>query len=57
MRDDSRPNLPPFPSFCRASGLLLHVTSLPSLYGIVTRGPATIASIDEPLGGRGRLNA
>jgi 4-alpha-glucanotransferase len=34
MRDDSRPNLPPFPSSCRASGLLLHVTSLPSLYGI-----------------------
>jgi 4-alpha-glucanotransferase len=34
MRDDSRPNLPPFPSSYRASGLLLHVTSLPSLYGI-----------------------
>ena len=57
MRDDSRPNLPPFPSFCRASGLLLHVTSLPSLYGIVTWGPATIASIDKALGARGRLNA
>jgi hypothetical protein len=27
-------NLPPFPPEDRASGLLLHVTSLPSPYGI-----------------------
>ena len=29
MSDDSRPSLPPFPSAYRASGLLVHVTSLP----------------------------
>jgi hypothetical protein len=52
MRDDSRPNLPPFPWSYRASGLLLHVTSLPSLYGIGDMGPATIASIDKPFGVR-----
>jgi hypothetical protein len=34
MSNDSGPNLPPFPSSYRASGLLLHVTSLPSSYGI-----------------------
>jgi hypothetical protein len=31
MSDYSRPHLPPFPSSYRTSGLLLHVTSLPSL--------------------------
>jgi hypothetical protein len=31
-------NLPPFPSDYRASGILLHVTSLPSPYGIGDRG-------------------
>jgi len=47
MSIDSRPNLPPFPSSYRASGLLLHVTSLPSPYGIGDVGPAAIAWIDQ----------
>jgi len=47
MNDDSRPNLPPFPSSYRGSGLLLHVTSLPSPYGIGDVGPAAIALIDQ----------
>src|SRR5262249_50229858 len=47
MSNDSRPNLPPFPSSYRASGLLLHVTSLPSPYGIGDVGPAAIAWIDQ----------
>jgi hypothetical protein len=34
MKGDSRPiRLPPFPEEYRASGVLLHVTSLPSLSG------------------------
>jgi 4-alpha-glucanotransferase len=40
-------NLSPFPSSYRASGLLLHVTSLPSPYGIGDVGPAAIAWIDQ----------
>ena len=47
MRKDSGPELPPFPSPYRASGLLLHVTSLPSPYGIGDVGPAAIAWIDQ----------
>ena len=47
MSDDSRPNLPPFPSSYRASGLLLHVTSLPSPYGIGDVGPTAIAWVDQ----------
>jgi 4-alpha-glucanotransferase len=47
MSKDSGPNLPPFPSSYRASGLLLHVTSLPSPYGIGDVGPAAIAWIDQ----------
>src|SRR6266550_460687 len=47
MSIDSRPNLPPFPSSYRASGLLLHVTSLPSPYGSGDVGPAAIAWIDQ----------
>jgi len=34
MGGDSHSNLPPFPPAYRASGLLLHITSLPSPYGI-----------------------
>jgi 4-alpha-glucanotransferase len=35
MSNDNQPvSLPPFPEQYRASGLLLHVSSLPSLYGI-----------------------
>src|SRR5438552_8433632 len=47
MSNDSGLNLPPFPSSYRASGLLLHVTSLPSPYGIGDVGPAAIAWIDQ----------
>src|SRR5713101_1248424 len=47
MTNNSRPNLPPFPLSYRASGLLLHVTSLPSPYGIGDVGPAAIAWIDQ----------
>ena len=47
MTDGSGPNLPPFPASYRASGLLLHVTSLPSRYGIGDVGPAAIAWIDQ----------
>ena len=36
-----------FPSDYRASGLLLHVTSLPSPYGIGDVGPAALAWIDR----------
>src|SRR5438094_3182567 len=47
MSNDSSPKLPPFPSSYRASGLLLHVTSLPSPYGIGDVGPPAIAWIDQ----------
>src|SRR4029450_13048442 len=47
MSNDSSPKLPPFPSSYRASGLLLHVTSLPSPYGIGDVGPTAIAWIDK----------
>jgi 4-alpha-glucanotransferase len=40
-------SLPPFPSDYRASGVLLHVTSLPSPYGIGDVGPAAAAFIDR----------
>src|SRR5437016_4604231 len=39
--------LPPFPAKYRASGLLLHVTSLPSRYGIGDLGPAAVAWVDR----------
>jgi 4-alpha-glucanotransferase len=39
--------VPPFPPGYRASGVLLHVTSLPSLYGIGDLGPAAFAWIDR----------
>ncbi|MGP0068777.1 MAG: 4-alpha-glucanotransferase [Isosphaeraceae bacterium] len=44
---NSQPSLPPFPSDYRASGVLLHVTSLPSPYGIGDVGPAALAWIDR----------
>jgi 4-alpha-glucanotransferase len=47
MSNDPRPSLPPFPSGYRASGLLLHVTSLPTPYGIGDVGPTAIAWIDQ----------
>ena len=40
-------SLPPFPAKYRASGVLLHVTSLPSPYGIGDVGPAAVAWIDR----------
>ena len=38
---------PPFPSEYRASGLLLHVTSLPSPYGIGDLGSSALSWIDR----------
>ena len=40
-------SVPPFPVGYRASCLLLHVTSLPSPYGIGDVGPAALAWIDR----------
>jgi 4-alpha-glucanotransferase len=40
-------SVPLFPAGYRASGLLLHVTSLPSRYGIGDVGPAAVAWIDR----------
>src|SRR5215470_16462991 len=40
-------NLPPFPAGYRASGVLLHVTSLPSRYGIGDVGPAAFTWVDR----------
>jgi len=37
----------PFPLTSRSSGLLLHITSLPSRYGIGDMGPAAVAWIDR----------
>ena len=39
--------IPPFPPDYRASGILLHVTSLPSAYGIGDLGPSAFAWIDR----------
>jgi 4-alpha-glucanotransferase len=44
---DGTPNLPPFPSDYRASGLLLHVTSLPSPYGIGDLGSSAYSWVDH----------
>jgi 4-alpha-glucanotransferase len=47
LNGDGNPaTLPPFPSGYRASGVLLHVTSLPSPYGIGDVGPAAMKWID-----------
>ena len=43
----STTSLPPFPPDYRASGVLLHVTSLPSPYGIGDVGPAALAWVDR----------
>src|SRR5580698_8298322 len=40
-------NMPPFPSEYRASGLLMHVTSLPSPYGIGDLGSSAFSWIDR----------
>ena len=48
MSNNDRPlSLPPFPPDYRASGLLLHVTSLPSGYGIGDVGPSAFEWIDR----------
>src|SRR5215472_6344139 len=48
MPDDSRlMRFRPFPAKYRASGLLLHVTSLPSPYGIGDLGSAAFTWIDR----------
>jgi 4-alpha-glucanotransferase len=39
--------LPPFPSEYRSSGILLHVTSLPSAHGIGDLGPSAFSWIDH----------
>ena len=44
---NGHPKAPPFPVEYRASGLLLHVTSLPSAYGIGDLGPEAFAWIDR----------
>src|ERR1051326_2863368 len=41
------PGLPPFGRESRASGILLHVTSLPSPYGIGDLGPAAYSWVDR----------
>jgi 4-alpha-glucanotransferase len=40
-------SIPPFPPEYRASGLLLHVTSLPSPYGIGDLGPSAFLWVDR----------
>src|SRR5262245_15910320 len=40
-------SVPPFPAEYRASGVLLHVTSLPSPYGIGDVGPTAVAWVDR----------
>src|SRR5271155_6206286 len=48
MKDDSRRGIfPPFPAEYRASGVLLHVASLPSPYGIGDAGPEALAWVDR----------
>jgi 4-alpha-glucanotransferase len=44
--DGGRASVPPFPPGYRASGVLLHVTSLPSPYGIGDLGSAAFSWID-----------
>jgi len=46
MRGESVSRMP-FPPDYRASGILLHVTSLPSPYGIGDLGPVAISWIDR----------
>ena len=47
MSSDVQPSaISPFPSDYRASGLLLHATSLPSAYGIGDLGPSAYSWID-----------
>ena len=45
--DASQTRESPFPANYRASGVLLHVTSLPGPYGIGDLGPAAYAWVDR----------
>ena len=48
MSSDGRPDrVPPFPPGYRASGLLMHVTSLPSPYGIGDLGSSAFSWVDR----------
>jgi 4-alpha-glucanotransferase len=48
MNQDRDPvRVPPFPAEYRASGLLMHVTSLPSPYGIGDLGPVAFEWVDR----------
>src|SRR6266481_4181529 len=48
MSDNGVPvSVPPFPPEYRASGLLLHITSLPSPYGIGDLGPSAFSWVDR----------
>src|SRR5262245_19715216 len=47
IRTEGATPLPPFAPGCRTSGVLLHVTSLPSPYGIGDVGPAAFAWVDQ----------
>jgi 4-alpha-glucanotransferase len=44
---DGGAGVPPFPPGYRASGVLLHITSLPSAYGIGDLGPAAFGWVDR----------
>lgn len=67
--DSWHDNFAPFPEGYRASGLLLHITSLPSAHGIGDMGPSAFAWIDRlcdagqgwwqalPLGPTGSFNS
>jgi 4-alpha-glucanotransferase len=45
--NDGRTGVPPFPPEYRASGLLLHITSLPSPYGVGDLGSSAFSWIDR----------
>jgi len=45
--DDSNPSVLPFPPEYRGSGVLLHVASLPSPYGIGDVGPGALTWVDR----------
>ncbi len=47
IKTDGQPGVPPFRPDGRASGVLLHVTSLPSPYGIGDVGPAAFSWVDR----------
>ena len=46
IRGDEPLNFPPFPPDYRASGVLLHVTSMPSPFGIGDLGPSAFSWVD-----------